>query len=206
MGLSIGIIAVKGDHLGKTDKIAEAFDYIDTSNDRSFSTWKPAAEFLFDNYADFANRHLAIRAMWFDNGWTLIFDPEMVDIVADEKIEKVSRALNADIWTFLIQTTSGSYAFSKFAPKQIRNFFMSDGQVIENNGAPLPEEEILNVNDRVYIDDIILLGKNLGIDLEPKNTTTYSVKEFRYNEKMKVDFSKFKNQARSENKRWWKFW
>jgi hypothetical protein len=175
MGYSIGVIAIKGNHLDKTDKLFSTFDYIDNSEGKSYSTWAEAQNFLNDNYFEYANKDMALRGIWEDNGWTIVYDPEMVDLLESEKLESISEITSADIWTILIQTTSGSFSFSKFAPTRVRHFFVADGQIAENEGTPLPEEIGLNISASIFVDDLESLVKTLGFKIHPHTTGNYMV-------------------------------
>jgi hypothetical protein len=209
MGFSIGVIAIKGDHLYNVENLFDVFDYVDDKNDKAFNKWSQAGSYLFDNYADFTNKDIALRCVWVDNGWTLICDPEMVDLIEDQKIEKLSKLTGSEVWTFLIQTTSGSYSFSKFSPNKARYFFAVDGQVIENSGTPLNEEQGTGTNKNIFADNIIAIGKNLGINIEPKDGSTFIVKELAYNEQMKAQLEPIKQKKESKvknEKPWWKVW
>ena len=205
------IIAIKGNHLVKLESVFESFNYIDNNNDKRFDSWEKTATYLFDNYSEFSNKGIAIRGIWFNNGWTIICDPELVDSTDDKAIEILSRKLNTEVLTFLIQTTSGSFGFAKYNKTKQRRFFAIEGQITENFGAPLMEELGLNINDKVFGEDILLLAIKLGIDLEVKNTkTTFIVKELGYNEEMKKQLEQFaqKSSEKKANnqKPWWKFW
>jgi hypothetical protein len=86
---------------------------------------------------------------------------------------------------------------------------ISDGQVFENNGSPLNEEKGVGKNENTSAHDIIVLGENLGINIEPKDGNTFIVKELAYNEQMKAQLEPFKQRAESktkEEKPWWKVW
>jgi hypothetical protein len=180
-----------------------------TEKVKNYSTWSKAGKFLDENYFDYANRDIALRGIWVDNGWTIIYDPEMVDLLESEKIEMISETINTDIWTILIQTTSGSFSFSKFAPNRQRHFFVVDGQIAENEGAPLPEEKGLNINEKMFGDDLESLAKTLGFKIQPDTTGDYIVKYLSYNDQMKERLAQFKQTTKAkttENKPWWKVW
>ena len=219
MGYSIGLIAIKGNHLDKTDRLFSTFDYIDNGESKTYTTWDEAGKFLDDNYFDYANRDIALRGIWVDNGWTIIYDPEMVDLLESEKIETISKTINADIWTILIQTTSGSFSFSKFAPSRQRHFLVVDGQIAENEGTPLPEEKGLNMNEKIFGDDLESLAKTLGFKIQPETTGDYIVKYLSYNDQMKAQLAQFKPTTKEKpalskptedkstnDKPWWKVW
>ena len=133
----------------------------------------------------------------------------MVDLLESEKIKTISKTINADIWTILIQTTSGSFSFSKFAPNRQRHSLVVDGQIAENERTPLPEEKGLNINEKIFGDDLEYLAKTLGFQIQPETTGDYIVKYLSYNDQMKEQLAQFKqttNAKTTENKPWWKVW
>jgi hypothetical protein len=209
MGYSIGLIAIKGNHLDKTDRLFSTFDYIDSGEGKTYTTWTEAGTFLDNNYFEYANRDIALRGIWVDNGWTIIYDPEMVDMLEEEKIEMLSKTISADIWTILVQTTSGSFSFSKFSPNKVRHFFVSEGQITEDEGTSLLEETGLNINGKIFIDDLESLAKTLGFKILPDTSGDFVVKHLSYNEQMKANLAQFKQGTKlqpTENKPWWKVW
>lgn len=209
MGYSIGVIAIRGNHLDKADKLFSTLDYIDNNESKTYSTWAEAREFLDGNYFEYANKDIALRGIWEDNGWTIIYDPEMVDLLESEKLESISKITTADIWTILIQTTSGSFSFSKFAPSRMRHFFAVDGQIAESEGTPLPEEKGLNINENIFADDLEALAKTIGFKIQPDTKGNYIVKHLHYSNQMREELAQFKQQPKTkptENKPWWKVW
>jgi hypothetical protein len=60
MGYSSGVIAIKGNHLDKADRLFSTFDYIDNGESKNYSTWSEAGKYLDDNYFDYANRDIAL--------------------------------------------------------------------------------------------------------------------------------------------------
>lgn len=202
-------IAIKGNFFNKADEIFETFKYVDTNQDKQFDDWQEFNDYLFDNYFELANKETAIRGIWTDNGWTIINDPEMVDTVDDEALIRLSRILDTDIITFLIQTTSNSFGFTVYNKIIKRQFFVSGGEVTDNLDYPLEQENGLNINENIFSDDILKLAGKFGIDLEGKNKLTYTVKQLAYNDEMKKELEQFKQQKQEtidDNKPWWKFW
>lgn len=202
-------IAIKGNFLDKTDKIFQSFKYIDTKQDKQFDDWQTFNDYLYDNYFELTNKEIAIRGIWTDNSWTIINDPEMVDSIEEESLTQLSRTLNADIITFIIQTTSNSFGFTVYNDTIKRHFFVSDGEITDNLYDPLEQESGLNINENIFSDDILKLAKKIGIDLEGKNRQTYIVKQLAYSDEMKVELEQFiqqQNQTNNTNKPWWKFW
>ncbi len=203
-------IIIKGNHLDKVSEIFECFKYNDLGQDRAFENADKFNEYLFDNYFEFANREIALRGLWVDNGWTIISDPEMVDTVDDEALLRLSNKLNSEVQTFIIQTTSGSFGFAKYDKIKQRHFFSSNGEVTDNLGTPLTEEQGLNLNEKVFVDDILKLANNFGIDLEGKSVKSYIVKQLGYSDEMKKELEQFNqvqtNQKTDTKKPWWKIW
>jgi hypothetical protein len=203
-------ITIKGNHFDRADDIFSVFKYIDTKQDKQFDDWQTFNDYLFNNYFEFANREIALRGIWFDNGWTIISDPEMVDTVDDEALIKLSKKLQSDVLTFIIQSTSGSYGFAKFNKTKERYFFSTEGEVSDNTGLPSTEEQGLNLNENVFVDDILKLANNFGIDLEGKISKSFIVKQLGYNDEMRSEIEQFeqaqKNQTTDTKKPWWKIW
>ena len=201
-------IAIKGDFSEKIDEIFNIFKYEDTKKDKLFNDWQSFNDYLFENYFELANTEIAIRGIWTDNGWTIINDPEMIDTVEEEVLLQLSRILNTDIVTFIIQTTSNSFGFTVYNDTIKRLFFVSDGEITDNLYYPLEQENGLNINEKIFSDDILKLADKLGIDLEGKSNRTYTVKQLAYSEEMKNELEHFKQQQEtsSTNKPWWKFW
>lgn len=186
MGFSNSIIAIKGEHLHRSEEIFKVFNYIDNKKDQTFYSWDQASEYLFANYVEFANKEIALRGIWIDNGWTMICDPELVDPTEENKIISLSKLLNTEVWTFLIQTSSASYAFAKFDLAKTRSFFVSKGKVVENVGGPLLQEKGFNINENFCVGEISSIGKNLGININPDSRLDYVVKELGYDDELKA--------------------
>ena len=179
---SISIIAINGNQIDKTSEIFDAFKYIDLHHDKQFYSLDSCVTYLNENYFDSSKKNIALRGLWTLNGWTIIWDPEMVDMTDETAMETFSQKLNVEVLTFLIQTTSGSFGFAKYNRTKQRKFYSTDGRIAENFGSPLTEEKGLNINQNIFINDVLQLANKFGIDIEAKNTkTTFLVKELGYN-------------------------
>jgi hypothetical protein len=73
----------------------------------------------------------------------------------------------------------------------VRHFFVADGQIVENEGTPLLEEKGLNVNQKIFSDDLESLAKTLGFKIQP-DKGNFVVKYLSYNEQMKANLAHFK--------------
>lgn len=131
----------------------------------------------------------------------------MVDMVEEEALLQLSRILNTDLVTFIIQTTSNSFGFTVYNDTIKRHFFVSDGEITDNLYEPLEQEKGLNINENIFSDDILILAEKLGIDLEAKIKQTYTIKQLAYSDEMKSELEHFRqqqNQTNTDNKPWWK--
>lgn len=200
-------IALKGDFLNQVDDVFGIYKYADTKTDSTFNDWDEFNNFLSENYFDYSNREIALRGIWFYNGWTIVCDPEMVDTVDEATLLELSQKLNTRIITFVIQTTSGSFGYSVYDSYVKRCFLVIDGEVVDNEHEPLPEETGLNINKNVFIDDILQLAANFGIDISGKHSEVYTVKQLAYTEELKEELKEFSQQVNTqESKPWWKIW
>lgn len=202
-------IAIKGNFFDSAGEIFATFKYLDTAQDTQFNNWEKFNNYLYDNYVEFANNDTAIRGIWTDNSWTMINDPEMVDTIDEMALLQLSKVLDTEMITFLIQTTSNSFGFTVYHDTIKRHFFVSGGEIIDNLGSPFAQENGLNINANIFTDDILNLANRLGIDLEGKNKLTYTVKQLVYNDEMKNELKQYKakqQETAGNTKPWWKLW
>ena len=75
MSVHTGLLMMEGNHLANLDQVLESFDYHDTGNDRVVARWDEAAGYL-SNWMIARSR--VLKAVCFHQGWTVIFDHEMV--------------------------------------------------------------------------------------------------------------------------------
>jgi hypothetical protein len=207
--LTKSFIAIKGNFLNNLTKIFETFNYVDFKQDKLFNNWNELNTYLHDNYFEFTENDIALRGIWFNNGWTIISDPEMVDVLEEDKMQRLSAKLDAELITFLIQSTSGSFGFTVYNQTIKRRFFVSNGKAVDNLFEPLKEELGLNINEYISVNDIVYLAEDLGIDLQGKSDNTFVVKQLEYNDEMKAELEQFKQQAMAQDvtkKPWWKIW
>lgn len=182
------------------------FKYIDANNSSQFTNRDAFDTYLFDNYAEFADKEIALKGIWFDNGWTIISDPEMVDTLNEEALLQLSVNLNTVVITFIMQTTSGSFGFTVYNSTIKRNLFVSGGNIVTNLQSPLPEETGLNVTGNIF--DIIPLAAKFGINLEGTGNGPFIVKQLAYGSELSAQLQQFKlRQDKDGNKKpWWKIW
>jgi hypothetical protein len=207
---TLSIIAIKGNHLNHVAELFAPFRYVDLNNDKQFDFIEKASTYLNLNYFNYTKRDIALRGLWLNNDWTIILDPETVDTVSENPLSLLSRSLDSEVLTFIIQTNSGSYGFSKYQKTKQRAFMVSDGEVIEEFGEPLTEEKDLNINENIFTDDILKLADKFGIDLQGSSTKTFVIKELGYTEELKKELEPFRKapakQLEAKAKSWWKFW
>jgi hypothetical protein len=210
INMTTGIIAIKGNHLDKSNEIFKQFRYIDLNNDKQFVSGDKALNYLFDNYFEYSKKDIALRGVTLYNNWTIVCDPEMVDLADEEKLLQLSKILSTDIFTFLIETVSGTFEFVKYNDSIKRQFCVSDTQIMVDEGEPLKEEIRLNINESIFIDDILKLAENIGIDIELKKCENITVKELGFDEELKKVLSQNKSTTsvdkNLDQKPWWKIW
>ncbi len=95
------IIAIQGNHLHKTKQLFECFKYVDLYDEKQFKQWEEAKTYLTNNFETHEDNGQVIRGLWFENGRTIICDPEMSDTINDEPFELLSEKLNAPVLIFL---------------------------------------------------------------------------------------------------------
>src|ERR1041384_7368530 len=106
--MTCSFIAIRGNYTSRAAEIFGAFKYNDTGQDKEFTDWDTFNDFLADNYIEFADKAIAIRGIWANNGWTIINDPELVDATDENALLALTQQLKTDVLSFIIQTTSNT--------------------------------------------------------------------------------------------------
>lgn len=203
------IIAIKGNHFDRAAEVFKTFGYIDLANDLNFENLEDLYTYCSSNVVSFSDRAITLRGIWLSNSWTIIFDPETIDFADDAALSEISALLDAEVFTFVIQTTSGSFGFAKYKATKLRSFFSSGGVVDDNFGTPMIEENGLNINARVFVDEIAGLANKLGINFDDGHAQNITLKQLGYSEELEKELQKFESLRQSPPaaaKPWWKFW
>lgn len=209
--MTIAVIVIKGDHLAEQTKIIECFNYIDLKHEAQYERMENAVNYLLDNYHAYSEEDKALWAIWVDNGWTVIYDPEMVNLFEEEALLSLTEKINTEVFTFIIQSTSNSFGFAKYNQRaKEREFMVVDGTITADFGTPISEESNLNINEQTFIDDIVSLALRIGVDILGNKKQNYIVKQLGYSETLKSKLAGFK-QAKTHStgikaKSWWRFW
>jgi hypothetical protein len=209
MGWTMGLIAIKGQHLNNLATIFRSFQLVDTGQDVILNNWTAADALMLEENFNTADRdeYVERRVVWYRNGWTIIEDLSLVLCTNEEAFEKISRQLNTPVFAMLEQSTSGSYAFWYFDQQKIRSYFYSDGDVSENYGEPLPQEAGAN-------DEVLLIAKAFGIDWrDAEHHDHFIVKILEPDANYRAELEAIGQQQQQElaarqaaKKPWWKFW
>ena len=184
MAYNSSIIAIKGNELQHADLIFKAFRYFDLNSDKTFPLIQEALTYLSQNFSKLIEEEdVVLRGLWADHNFTYFYDPEITDTTDEDALEGLAKKMNADLYVFIIQETSGTYEFARYTNKGQVRYFSISGKDIFNDGDILPEEEGLNLNEKTGAGDLLKLASNLGIDIEFKQTPPpFLVKELGYNE------------------------
>lgn len=178
------VIAIQGNDLQKADQLFKAFRYFDLKGDKFFPSKEEAIDYLKEHFIRMVEENdVVIRGLWADKNFTYFYDPEITDATDEDALEELAKKMNADIYVFIIQETSGTYEFARYTNKGQSRYFSLSGKDLFNDGTKLPEEEGLNLNEKTDAGDLLKLASNLGIDIAFKNIyTPFLVKELGYNE------------------------
>lgn len=210
MSYSNCLIAIKGNHIEKASEIFGCFGFIDTQNDHAFKSIISAIQYIDQNFKRQIKQYISLRAIWYDNDWTIIYDPEGIDALEDEAIAKICNSFNTEVLTFTVLNSGGYYAFGKVSKNLTRRFSVIDENVEVDTGEPLPEETGLNISSTISETDIAALALRFNIDLEMNGQSPAIVKAFAYGDELKEKLAPFLQSVKSAHevpaKKWWKFW
>ena len=208
MSLHIGLLMIKGNHLAHLDEVLESFNYHGTGNDRDVAQWDEAASYL-SNWM--LTRSRVLKAACFHQGWTVIFDPEMVMASDEDACQALSTTAQARVFGMTCEGASNTYAFSLFDGKKIRGYFAVDGEVFEDFGDPLPEESGLNSDKAYFEDDILEIMQRIGMNYDKVigESTHFVIKELDEGDENPSELPPQEiNQEDPDKpkKPWWQFW
>lgn len=71
-------LAIKGNYLDRATEIFECIRFSDNNQDIVFDDYEKCSAVL-GKWRDYYNNGVTIRGIWFDNGWTIVNDPELCD-------------------------------------------------------------------------------------------------------------------------------
>jgi hypothetical protein len=199
---------IEGNHLPDLDEALESFDYHNTGNDRVVAQWDEAASYL-SNWM--LTRSRVLKVACFHQGWTVIFDPEMVMASDADACQALSTTAQARVFGMICEGTSNTYAFSLFDGKKIRGHFALDGEVFEDFGDPLPEESGLNSDKAYFEDDILVIMQRIGVNYGKviSESTHFVIKELDEGDENPSELPPQEiNQEDPDKpkKPWWQFW
>jgi len=106
-------------------------------------------------------RDVVTKAAYESNGWTYLFDPEMVAMMNDQKLSDFAKENSTEIFAWVCEGVSVSYGFRVFNPELRRDLLAVGGSVETDAGTRLPEEQGLDWGQADET-DILALAKRLG--------------------------------------------
>ena len=204
--MTASFIVIEGQHPGNLEEFLRVFNYSDTGEDKVFTDRQVFNEYLSEQYTKFAAEGIALRGIWTDEHFFLLSDPEMTDALNDEALAELSVRLGSRVLSFIIQTSSETFGFAVYNGANRRVFFASEGEILENTSDPLPEEQGLALHADIFAEDIYKLAHSFGIDIEGKQTGTYTVKQFALPQNHAITESRTVLQQTRSEKPWWKIW
>jgi hypothetical protein len=124
-------------------------------------SWQAALEAIRYPRAD-SPRTTVHKAVAVCRDWTVVLDPELLMAADADACARLSERFRAPVFAMICQGTSGTYAFSWHDADRRRRFWVSDGEVIEDDGDPIPEEDGINLAG-LFEDDVLLIMERVGL-------------------------------------------
>jgi len=156
MSMHISVVSVEGDHLGEVADVLRKCKYV---IEKSFTvpTGDRASRELDWN----PDRNRVAKVAYVANGWTFIVDPELI-LMSDDIWLEYSRKWNTRVVGWLCEGASGSYGLTVFdAGTKRREVFSCEGEILVNNGEPLPQESALNWSE-AWETDVLEVAQHFG--------------------------------------------
>jgi len=196
MSLHSGAVMIRADVRDRMHEIFESFNYRPVGS-MAVNTFEEAIPLLDYPRAD-RPAEVVHKAVVFVNGWTVIIDNEMVMLTDEQACSAVSARIGQPLFGMVCEGASGSYAFSFFNPDLRRSLWSGEGQIQDQRGTPLPEEQGVDPAD-IFEDDVLLIMKRLGVDYAAIEAASPVIV-------WELDESHIQVPAEPAPKPWWKFW
>jgi hypothetical protein len=139
-------------------ELLSRLDYRVVGSPDSFATPRTLAAVLDGPAQD---RGIVKKAAYESNGWTYLFDPEMVVMMHDTELANFATENATDIFAWVCEGVSASYGFRVFKPALSRDLLVVDGSVETDVGTRMPEEHGLDWSQADDA-DILALASRLG--------------------------------------------
>jgi hypothetical protein len=224
MSFQSGFFALRGHYLDCTSEVFTFFKLIDTGNDGHVTSWDEVVKIVNASFFS-QNGDTQKRAVWFDNGWTIFEDIFLILPIDEEALTKLSRHFSTPVFSLVTQGTSSCYGFWYFDQQKIRSFFNTDGEVTDDFGEPLLQEEGCNISSRAFYDDVHGVAVKFGIDWEKAyRHHSFVIKHLRNSEELNQEIEEALKKSLENaqtgsadeganpstslllGKPWWKFW
>jgi hypothetical protein len=138
MSLHISVVAIQGDHIGRTKELLGLFGFGFETGPIEVTSLEESSRYL-DNHG--------CKAVYYQQGWTAIVDPELVFMIDEGACAEISRRLGSQVCGFVCEGVSGTYGFNLFRDgEKVRGFCSTNGKITEDNGQPIAEESGLDRN------------------------------------------------------------
>lgn len=207
MSMTLGAIAIKGSFLTNTAMIFQMFELVETADVKTLDSWENVEPIIEKEYIEANDEGMQKRVCWEDNGWTIIEDFSLLLCTDEEALRNLSKELDTTVFSMATQGTSGSYGFCFFDENAERIFFLSDGEVIQNDGHPLEFEKIFNISENVTYDDILGLAKAIGVIWENRNKkNSFLLKTYVDSPELKKELEEIQKKQVEENAKGQKPW
>jgi hypothetical protein len=163
MSLHISIISIEGDRVAAAAVIFTDCDYVPVGQAIQVHSEDELNEHLEEDIKD---RTKVKKAVYYKDGWTHIVDTELVMMTKESVWCHRSREWAARVLTWICEGASGTYGFALYENgTKRRSVLVMDGEVHEDFGAPLPEEEGIAWSE-AFEDEVLQVTERLGAPSE----------------------------------------
>jgi len=211
MNLHSGFIAIKNGKAEDLSRIFSKFKLIDTKKDSLVFSFKEVSQ-IIEKEIQFSNDFIQKRIIWFENDWLIIEDLSLILCTDKKAINNISLELNTEVFSITTQGTSDTFIFSHVENNSIRNFMYSAGEIIEDSGKKIKEENEIPLDEDISYETIHSLSKQFGVNWENKNNVTeFIVKTLENSPELNEEINQVVQKMTSKNEKnatkpWWKFW
>jgi hypothetical protein len=206
MSLHASLLMIKGDHLNRIEEILTTFNYRLTGTVEHIDSWSKALDAMTYPRPG-KSRDIVYKVGFVHNGWTVILDPEMVVLANEDACAQTSQTLGSPVFGMVCEGTSNSYGYSFYDGKLVRAFWVGDGDIFDNRGDELLQEDGIDLDD-VSEDSVLKVMDRLGVNYadfeKPHAFQAFELDESHIGVSVKQPIP-LSRESRNR-KPWWRFW
>ena len=205
MSVHKSFVLVEGDHRRDVERLLDGLGYAFAVVPRTLPTFDQASKVLYQWQV---SPSVVKKALGHVNGWTTLFDPELMLARDPEACRKLARLARSRVFTAVCDGTSGTFGFTHVRGAATRSFLVCGGETVCDVGAPL-EHEAGIVLDHPTEEDVERVMERVAFPAAAlTDSGSWQILTLRQREEMHAHAAHAAagGDDHAHKRQWWRFW